>query len=109
VETWWKRESCEYRCFARVSSLVATAAFAHHPSVPALSTGTVTFLFTDIRRLDAADRGARRGRRAARLPIETFQAVAQFVEHVRGYRVFATDDLLNGGEDWTERLRAAAG
>jgi hypothetical protein len=47
--------------------------------------------------------------RAARLPIETFQAAAQFVEHVRGYRVFATDDLLDGGEDWTERLRAAAG
>ena len=46
--------------------------------------------------------------RAARLPIETFQAAAQFVEHVRGYRVFATDDLLDRGEDWTERLRAAA-
>jgi hypothetical protein len=46
--------------------------------------------------------------RAARLPIETFQAAAKFVEHVSGYRVFATDDLLDRGEDWTERLRAAA-
>jgi hypothetical protein len=41
------------------------------------------------------------------LPIETFQAAAQFVEHVSGDRVFATDDLLDRGEDWTERLRAA--
>ena len=46
--------------------------------------------------------------RAARLPLETFQAAAQFVERVSGYRVFATDDLLDRGEDWTERLRAAA-
>jgi hypothetical protein len=39
--------------------------------------------------------------RAARLPIESFQTAAQFVEHVSGYRVFATDDLLDRGEDWT--------
>ena len=44
--------------------------------------------------------------RAARLPIETFQAAARFVEHVSGYRVFATDELLDTGDDWTERLRA---
>lgn len=44
--------------------------------------------------------------RAARLPVETFQAAARFVEHVSGYRVFATDELLDAGDDWTERLRA---
>src|SRR5437763_14880134 len=44
---------------------------------------------------------------AARLPIETFRDAAQFVEHVSGYRVFATDELLDRGDDWTERLQAA--
>lgn len=43
--------------------------------------------------------------RASRLPCETLRAAARFVEHVRGYRVFATDELLNRGEDWTGRLR----
>ena len=44
--------------------------------------------------------------RAARLPVETFRAAARFVEHVSGHRVFATDELLDAGDDWTERLRA---
>lgn len=46
--------------------------------------------------------------RAARLPVGAFRAAARFVEHVSGYRVFATDDVLDRGEDWTERLRKAA-
>ena len=46
--------------------------------------------------------------RASRLPLETFRGAARFVEHVRGYRVFATDDLLERGDDWTERLQAVA-
>jgi hypothetical protein len=45
--------------------------------------------------------------RAALLPVETLQAAAHFVQHVSGYRVLATDELLAAGEDWTERLRAA--
>jgi hypothetical protein len=44
--------------------------------------------------------------RAARLPVETLQAAARFVQHVSGYRVLATDELLAAGDDWTERLRA---
>jgi hypothetical protein len=47
-------------------------------------------------------------RRATRLPIETFRGAAQFAEHVSEYRVFATDELLDRGDDWTERLHAAA-
>jgi hypothetical protein len=46
--------------------------------------------------------------RATRLPVENLRAQAAFVEHVRGYRVFATDELLDSGEDWTARLRDAA-
>ncbi len=46
--------------------------------------------------------------RATRLPVETFRGAARFVEHVSGYRVSATDELLDRGEDWTERLRAVA-
>lgn len=45
--------------------------------------------------------------RAARLPVETLQAAERFVQHVSGYRVLATDELLAAGDDWTERLRAA--
>ena len=45
--------------------------------------------------------------RAARLPVETLQAAARFVQHVSGYRVLAKDELLAAGDDWTERLRAA--
>jgi hypothetical protein len=43
--------------------------------------------------------------RAARLSVEALKAAARFSEHVRGYRVLATDDLLDGGENWTDRLR----
>lgn len=45
--------------------------------------------------------------RATRLPVETLQAAARFVQHVSGYRVLATDELLAAGDDWTERLRTA--
>jgi hypothetical protein len=36
------------------------------------------------------------------------EAESRFVEHVKGYRVMATDALLDQGEDWTDRLRNAA-
>jgi hypothetical protein len=46
--------------------------------------------------------------RAAYLPAALLQEQSRFVEHVRGFRVMATDELLDQGEDWTDRLRAAA-
>lgn len=46
--------------------------------------------------------------RAAQLPVEVLRERAQFVQHVRGYRIFARDELLDIGEDWTDRLREAA-
>lgn len=46
--------------------------------------------------------------RATRLPVETVKATARFAEHVHGYLVIATDDLLDRGEDWTDRLRRIA-
>lgn len=46
--------------------------------------------------------------RAARLPVETLRDRARFVEHVRGHRILARDELLDAGEDWTELLRVAA-
>lgn len=46
--------------------------------------------------------------RAARVPVDVLQERAQFVQHVRGYRIIARDELLEAGEDWTDRLRAAA-
>ena len=46
--------------------------------------------------------------RATRLPVELIRDQARFVGHVRGHRVLARDELLDVGEDWTERLRAAA-
>jgi hypothetical protein len=46
--------------------------------------------------------------RAARLPVELLEQQSRFVEHVRGFRVMANDALLDQGDDWTERLRAAA-
>jgi hypothetical protein len=45
--------------------------------------------------------------RAARLPVEVLEEVARFVGHVKGYRVMATDALLDRGEDWTELVRQA--
>lgn len=47
--------------------------------------------------------------RAARLPVEILEQAGRFVAHVSGFRVMATDELLDQGEDWTERLRRAAG
>jgi hypothetical protein len=44
--------------------------------------------------------------RAARIPVDELRADARFVEHVRGYRIFATDSFLDRGEDWTRRLQA---
>ncbi len=44
--------------------------------------------------------------RAAKLPVEILVAAARRSEHVRGNIVFATDELLDRGEDWTERLRS---
>lgn len=44
--------------------------------------------------------------RATRLDTEILRGVARFVEHIRGYRVIAKDELLDRGEDWTELLRA---
>lgn len=47
--------------------------------------------------------------RAARLPREVVEARGQWSEHVRGWRVLATDNLLAQGEDWTDRLRSGSG
>ena len=33
---------------------------------------------------------------------------SRFIEHVRGFRIMAKDALLDRGEDWTARLRAAS-
>ena len=46
--------------------------------------------------------------KAAKLSSEQLEQNARFIEHVKGYRVMATDALLEQGEDWTEHLRAAA-
>ena len=45
--------------------------------------------------------------RATHLPVALLEAQSRFIEHVRGYRVIATDTLLGQGEDWTERLQVA--
>jgi len=47
--------------------------------------------------------------RAALLPVASLRDAARFIAHVSGHRVFATDDLLSTGEDWTERMRAVQG
>ena len=46
--------------------------------------------------------------RAARLPVKILEEVARFNKHVSGFRVMATDELLDRGEDWTGRLLQAA-
>ena len=46
--------------------------------------------------------------RASRLSVQTLQEQARFVEHVRGHRIIARDELLDAGDDWTELLRSAA-
>jgi hypothetical protein len=43
--------------------------------------------------------------RAALLPLRIIYAAGRFREYVRGTVVFATDDLLDRGEDWTSILR----
>lgn len=47
--------------------------------------------------------------RAAKLPTADVEAIARYVEYVKGYRVIANDAFLALGEDWTEQLRRAAG
>ena len=44
--------------------------------------------------------------RAARVPVEELEARGRLTEHVRGFRIMATDSLLDSGDDWTDRLRA---
>jgi hypothetical protein len=44
--------------------------------------------------------------RAARVPVDALKGVAQWRRHVNGEVVFATDSLLDEGDDWTEKLRA---
>jgi hypothetical protein len=46
-------------------------------------------------------------RKAACLSAERLEAVARYAKHVNGHLVFATDELLAEGEDWTRRLRQA--
>lgn len=46
--------------------------------------------------------------RAARINAKVVEAASRAAGHVHGNTVFATDGLLEQGEDWTERLRAAA-
>jgi hypothetical protein len=47
--------------------------------------------------------------RAAHLPVNELEARGRFTEHVRGFRIMATDSLLESGDDWTSRLRAIEG
>jgi hypothetical protein len=46
--------------------------------------------------------------RASEVSVDELRAVARWAQHVNGWLVFATDALLDRGEDWTERLRSAA-
>lgn len=46
--------------------------------------------------------------RAAHVPVAVLKAEGRFIDHVRGFRVMATDALLDRGADWTERLRRTA-
>jgi hypothetical protein len=43
--------------------------------------------------------------RAARLPVRVIRSSGRLRNYIRGTVVFATDDLLDRGEDWTGRLR----
>jgi len=45
--------------------------------------------------------------RAAWVPVNKLEGVAHFNEHVSGFRVMASNELLDEGDDWTERLRQA--
>lgn len=44
--------------------------------------------------------------RAARLPASIVEEQGRRIEHVNGWRVMATDELLDLGDDWTDRLNA---
>jgi hypothetical protein len=44
--------------------------------------------------------------RAARIPVDLVRKTSRFSEHVRGDLVIARNELLDQGEDWTDRLRA---
>ncbi len=46
--------------------------------------------------------------RAARLPVDAVRTAARFKAYVRGDVVFATNELLDLGDDWTEVLCEAA-
>ncbi len=46
--------------------------------------------------------------KSACLSVETLKEGARYSKHVNGELVFATDDLLSKGQDWTERLVEAA-
>ena len=47
--------------------------------------------------------------RAAAIPASVLETHARWTEWVRGWRVMATDALLNQGDDWTEMLRVSGG
>lgn len=47
-------------------------------------------------------------RRAARLTPKELQKCARYSKHVNGEVVLAKDEMLDSGEDWTERLRKAS-
>ena len=47
--------------------------------------------------------------KAAHLPVKVVKANRHWTEHVKGWRVMATDNLLAQGEDWTDRLRLGSG
>jgi hypothetical protein len=44
--------------------------------------------------------------RAVRIPVDLLRRTSRFSEHVRGDLVLARNELLDQGEDWTDRLRA---
>jgi hypothetical protein len=44
-------------------------------------------------------------RKAALIPREVVEQVGRYVGHTNSNTVFAIDDLLSDGEDWTQRLR----
>jgi hypothetical protein len=45
-------------------------------------------------------------RRAASVPVTAVKESARWQQHINGHVVFATDELLDRGEDWTAKLQA---
>ena len=43
--------------------------------------------------------------RAAKIPVKNLKELARWAKHVNGWLIFATADVLDSGEDWSERLR----